>query len=709
MARRSRSAPTTSSSCSSLLDETPDPDTEADRRARGRRPAAGEFERERTLLLFSGEYDAKNAVADDQRRRGRHRGDRLGRHAAADVPPLGGAPPVQGGRGRLHRGRAGGHQERDRDGRRAVRLRLAAGRARRPPPRADQPLRRPEAAPDDLRAGRGHARGRRGRRDRAQLGRDPGRHVPLVGRRRPARPEDRVGDPADAPADRASSSPARTSGRRPRTASSRSGSSSRACSSSSSRSARRSCASCAASTSRPAGATRSGPTCCIPTRWSRTCGPGYETSNTGAVLDGDLDAFMQAELERVATGRAPSADARRGRLAVPPPGDRQRTGRAARPTSTPACGPGGPASRATRRGSTSRRCPTTSRRCGGSWCTCWPPTRTASGSPSGAAPATTRRRRSSASPAPRCARACGSSRCCSSIRPPRPTGSDRRSWTAPRPAATSIRAGRPSPRPTRRSTRASTPGACAPTPCSRSRTGCTPGAGWSRGSRSGGCSARSGAGRRVPTLPAGLIAVPFEAVEHDGPDGRRRLAELARRRSTASSSARPTRSTTATCGATAGSGSSPASRADGRSGYVYGSGIGRLGPVAAARSRAPSRRCIGTAIRETPALGRGRGLGPGHRRSEAMRALLDAGPPHRRLARGHLLVPGRPPVRSLPPDLARDRLTVCRSRHRMLASAETWPHRPCPWAETSSRPAPRAATPPVVRSRPRPLRHRADP
>ncbi len=29
---------------------------------------------------------------------------------------------------------------------------------------------------------------------------------------------------------------------------------------------------------------------------------GYETSNTGAVLDGDLDAFMQAELERQATG-----------------------------------------------------------------------------------------------------------------------------------------------------------------------------------------------------------------------------------------------------------------------------------------------------------------------------------------------------------------------------------------------------------------------
>jgi peptide chain release factor 2 len=27
----------------------------------------------------------------------------------------------------------------------------------------------------------------------------------------------------------------------------------------------------------------------------------HETSNTSAVLDGDLDGFMQAELERVAT------------------------------------------------------------------------------------------------------------------------------------------------------------------------------------------------------------------------------------------------------------------------------------------------------------------------------------------------------------------------------------------------------------------------
>jgi peptide chain release factor 2 len=35
----------------------------------------------------------------------------------------------------------------------------------------------------------------------------------------------------------------------------------------------------------------------------------YETSNTGAVLDGDLDPFMQAELDRLATGRPASGDA----------------------------------------------------------------------------------------------------------------------------------------------------------------------------------------------------------------------------------------------------------------------------------------------------------------------------------------------------------------------------------------------------------------
>jgi peptide chain release factor 2 len=39
---------------------------------------------------------------------------------------------------------------------------------------------------------------------------------------------------------------------------------------------------------------------------------GYETGNTGAVLDGDLDTFMQAELERLATGGEAGNDARSG-------------------------------------------------------------------------------------------------------------------------------------------------------------------------------------------------------------------------------------------------------------------------------------------------------------------------------------------------------------------------------------------------------------
>ena len=59
-----------------------------------------------------------------------------------------------------------------------------------------------------------------------------------------------------------------------------------------------------ASTWRPAGATRSAATSSIRTRWSRTCAPATRPANTSAVLDGDLDTFMQAELERLATGGA---------------------------------------------------------------------------------------------------------------------------------------------------------------------------------------------------------------------------------------------------------------------------------------------------------------------------------------------------------------------------------------------------------------------
>ena len=198
-------------------------------------------------------------------------------------------------------------QERDGAIERAVRVRLDAGRARRPPPRADQPLSRPEPAPDDVRPRRGHARGRRGRRDRAQLGRDPGRHVPLAA---PAAStwRRRVGGPADAPADRDRRAVPERAVRDPEPGDCDPGPQV-AAARVRAREARGGAAQAPGrARRRPAGATRSGATSSTPTRWSRTCGPGYETSNTGAVLDGGLDVFMQAELERLATGRPPSAD-----------------------------------------------------------------------------------------------------------------------------------------------------------------------------------------------------------------------------------------------------------------------------------------------------------------------------------------------------------------------------------------------------------------
>ena len=42
------------------------------------------------------------------------------------------------------------------------------------------------------------------------------------------------------------------------------------------------------------GATRCAPTCCTRTRWSRTCAPSYEVGNPSAVLDGDIDGFIEA-------------------------------------------------------------------------------------------------------------------------------------------------------------------------------------------------------------------------------------------------------------------------------------------------------------------------------------------------------------------------------------------------------------------------------
>ena len=52
-----------------------------------------------------------------------------------------------------------------------------------------------------------------------------------------------------------------------------------------------------------AGATRSAPTCCSPIRWSRTCAPAMSPARRREVLDGDLDAFMEASLAQRLSGR----------------------------------------------------------------------------------------------------------------------------------------------------------------------------------------------------------------------------------------------------------------------------------------------------------------------------------------------------------------------------------------------------------------------
>ena len=181
------------------------------------------------------------------------------------------------------------------------------------------------------------------------------------------------------------------------------------------------------------------------------------------------------------------------------------------------------------------------------------------------------------------ARACGSSRCCSSCPGTRRAGIGRRSWTGRRPGRRAPgRPGGPGPR-RRRSTRGSTPGACARTPPSRSRTALYARRGWCPGSRSGGCSGEVRRWPAVPPLPAGLSRSPFEAVDRDAsPTATRRLAGRRRRRSTADAHRRRAPGDHGSCGGTAGSGFLLRDRGDGRPvGYVYGSGIGRLGPLAA--------------------------------------------------------------------------------------------------------------------------------
>lgn len=127
----------------------------------------------------------------------------------------------------------------------------------------------------------------------------------------------------------------------------------------------------------------------------------------------------------------------------------------------------------------------------------------------------------------------------------------------------------------------------------------------------------------VPMLPASLEAVPFEAIASAGPDGERRLAGLVDTLDRELiGAAHPQEH--AWLRGEGRTGFLVRERGGGSvAGYVYGSGGGRLGPVAAL-DPALHPALIGVAVRETPMLGTVAMWVPGTA-DVATRALLEAG------------------------------------------------------------------------------------
>ncbi len=167
----------------------------------------GELDRLERVLLESGVEGAAQRPArlerrdpHDQRPRRRHRRQRLGRNAAADVPALGRRTRLRDRAARPAGQRGGRHQQRHDRRPRADGLRLSQGRDRHAPPGADQPLQRRRQAADQLRRGRRLARGHRHDRHRNPRRRRARGRVPRQRRRRAARQQDLQRHPADAPA-----------------------------------------------------------------------------------------------------------------------------------------------------------------------------------------------------------------------------------------------------------------------------------------------------------------------------------------------------------------------------------------------------------------------------------------------------------------------------------------------------------------------------
>ena len=179
---------------------------------------------------------------------------------------------------------------------RRLRLRLPARRERRAPAGAHQPVRRRQAPPHLVRLGLRLSRDRRRRRDRDRRQGPARRHLPLLGRRRPARQHHRLGDPHHAPAhqhrrhlpERAQPAQEPRDGDedpalaplRPRDEEAR----------------RRAGRARRREEGQSAGAARSAATCSTPTAWSRTTAPATEVGDADRVLDGDIDPFIEAFL-----------------------------------------------------------------------------------------------------------------------------------------------------------------------------------------------------------------------------------------------------------------------------------------------------------------------------------------------------------------------------------------------------------------------------
>ena len=254
--------------------------------------------------LFSGRYDAGDALVTRQRRRGRHRRPGLGRDGAADADALGRdaaafevellevSPGEEAGiksaTFRVSGENAYGLFGAERGVHRLVRLSPFDSAHRRQTSFAGR------------RGGAGRGGQRRGR-DRRR--RPAGRHLPRLRRRRPARQQDRLGGADHAPADAGSSCSARTSARSPPTGRPRWRCCAPSCSSARSANARRRSRARRGRPRTSTSARRSAPTCCTPTRWSRTTAPARRSGDVQRVLDGDLDGFVRALLlQRAASG-----------------------------------------------------------------------------------------------------------------------------------------------------------------------------------------------------------------------------------------------------------------------------------------------------------------------------------------------------------------------------------------------------------------------